>query len=248
MASALTQGGLAYVITAVEAPWVTDPATIEAGVQGIVLASDGAEPQPFLSTLGGRESRWDEAGFLAGVLAGWAGDGSRAVGLVEAEGVAQPQADLAVGFDQGVRYACPGCRVVRQAASGFDTTAFVVEGAQAVFVSSGPEAVPAAERVAESGLWVVWLGELPAGFPIERVAGRIRFAPEALVGQALQALADGRSGESWPFSVGSGSLVFADLQPDIISPGRQRLVQLAWDKLARGELELKVIEERGPGD
>ena len=82
------------------------------------------------------------------------------------------------------------------------------------------------------------MGDLPSGLPIDQLAGRVRLAPEALVAIALQSLAAGEAGQSWSYSAESASLLLADLNAEAISPGKQRLAQEAWQKLAAGVLQL----------
>jgi hypothetical protein len=232
LAPALARGGLAYVVSTGTAGWAQEASFIEAGVKGVVTDAPATDPRPHLSVVGG--VRWDEVGFLGGVLTGYTGEG-RAVGLTQAD-VGDMMEELRAGFEQGARYSCPRCRVV-QVAPGFDPAEFVRDGVAAVFVPPGPGASEAAERAGAAGLWVIdYAGR--GDVSQEHVAARIRPAPEALVGPALQALADGREGESWSYSVETGSLLVTDLRAEAISPGKQRLAQEAWDSLATGRLQL----------
>jgi hypothetical protein len=232
LAPALARGGLAYVVSTGTAGWAQEAAFVEAGVKGVVMDAPATGPGPHLSVVGG--VRWDEVGFLGGVLTGYTGEG-RAVGLIEAD-TGDMMEELRAGFEQGARYSCPRCRVV-QVPPGFDPAEFVRDGVAAVFVPPGPGASEAAEEAGAGGLWVVdYAGR--SEVPREHVAARIRPAPEALVGPALQALADGREGESWSYSVETGSLLVTDLRAEAISPGKQRLAREAWDLLRGGQLQL----------
>jgi hypothetical protein len=150
------------------------------------------------------------------------------------------QADaLADGFDQGLRYACPRCLEVQQGTASLDMGEFLHEGVEVVFVAPSDEAVEAAQAAADAGLWVVWVGEPPLDVPGDRLAASVRLDSAALLSPALDALAAGEDGVTWPYSTRSGSLMIGDVRSEAISPGKQRLVQQAWDKLAGGVLQLE---------
>lgn len=235
LVAALARGGLAYVVSAGAAGWAEEAAFVEAGVKGVVTDPPATGPLPHLSVLGGEYVHWGEVGFLGGILTGYSG-GEQAVGLVEGE-AGDGMDEVRTGFEQGARYSCPRCRVVRLPAAGFDPAEFVRNGVEAVFVTPGSGAREAAERAGAGGLWVIGYagsGDLTA----ERLAARIRPAPEALVGSALESLADGGEGQSWSYSVESGSLLLTDLRAEAISPGKQRLAQEAWALLRGGQLQL----------
>lgn len=231
-------GGLAWVVSLHEAAWAEDPAFLEAGLRGVVVDPTAIEPSPFVSTIGATGASWEEAGFLAGVLTGLIGD-SQVAGVVAGDEGWEGAGNLEAGFDQGLRYTCPRCRQVRAEASSLDIGEFARQGVVGVFVSPGGEARDVAALVSESGLWVVWVGDVPAEAVHERLAGRVLLDPAGLLAQALDALAAGEGGQSWPYSVRSGSLTFGDVNPEAISPGRQRLADRAEQKLSSGELELQ---------
>ncbi|HET7011503.1 MAG TPA: hypothetical protein VFI11_12080 [Anaerolineales bacterium] len=236
--ASIQQGGRAYVLAAGDTSWLSG-IDAESELRAVVIDPEGALSQPGVSTMGGAAVRWDQAGFLAGVVAGHTAD-SGAVGWLTDESQAAPGFNQ--GFEQGLAYACPRCRLVHQAQAGFDGSAFASQGVDVVALTPGSGAAEAAARAAEIGLWFAWVGGLPEGLAPDRLAGQIRFAPEALVVQAFQALADGQGGQTWSYSVESGSLLLADLNDQAISPGKQRLAQEAWDKLARGELQVLTQE------
>ena len=228
-------GGLAWVVSLHEAAWAANPAFVEAGVRGVVVDPTGIPPSPFVSTIGASEASWKEAGFLAGVLTGLIGE-SQVAGVVADD--EQWGGDLAAGFGQGLRYTCPRCRQVRAEGSSLDVREFAGQGIEGVFVAPGGRAGELAAVLAEGGLWVVWVGDAPSEAIQERLAGRVLLEPAALVAPALDALAAGEGGQSWPYSVGTGGMALGDVNPQAISPGRQRLADQAEQKLASGELDL----------
>jgi len=67
------------------------------------------------------------------------------------------------------------------------------------------------------------------------VAARVRVAPEVILGAALEQLWEGEPGEVWPFDAGDGGLV-TEVNPQAISPGRERLLREAEARLASGML------------
>jgi hypothetical protein len=234
MSSSVTSG-LAWVVSLHEAAWGVDPAFVEAGVRGVVVDPAGTPSSPFISTIGASDASWKEAGFLAGVMTGLIGE-SHVAGVVADD--EQWGGALAAGFGQGLRYTCPRCRQVRAEGASLDVREFVRQGIEGVFVAPGGRAGELAAILAEGGLWVVWVGDVPSEAIQERLAGRVLLEPAALVAQALDALAAGEGGQSWPYSVGPGGMALGDLNPQAISPGRQRLADEAEQKLASGALDL----------
>lgn len=64
--------------------------------------------------------------------------------------------------------------------------------------------------------------------------------PEALAAPALTALLSGEPGRAWPYAVESQSIAFENLNPQALSPGRERMLQEAWQGLASGQLQIGV--------
>jgi len=207
-------------------------------VAPVVLVEAGQiEPGPRLSTVGEPGGRHDQAGFLAGVMVGLAGQTAGWVGLVEGTG-GPLEPVYRGGFEAGLRYGCPKCRLVTSTASEATADGFQAQGVQVVFVIPGPAAAEAGLRLAEGGLWLVWVGDLPTADL--RVAGRVVFAVEGLIQQALEALLAGQSGVAWPYAIENGGIRLGEVDPQAISPGRQRLLLEAYEAVAVGQLELGI--------
>jgi len=212
-------------------------AEIAVDVAPMVLVEAGeVEPGPRLSTVGEPGGRHDQAGFLAGVMVGLAGEAGW-VGLVEGTGGPREPVYRA-GFEAGLRYGCPKCRLVSLTASEATVDGFRGQGVEVVFVAPGPAAAEAGAQLAEGGLWVVWVGDLPT--PDLRIAGQVVFASDGLILQALDALQAGEPGAAWPYSIGNGGIRLGDLDPEAISLGRQRLLQEAYDAVAAGLLDIGI--------
>ncbi len=170
--------------------------------------------------------RFDQAGFLAGVAAGLA---TSAGGAGQTAGGGESAGDFAAGFDEGLRYACPKCR-----------SETVSEPGRAPFgvdvVAVSPSSGPIAEIPKEGAPWVVAIGDADLGEWADRVAARVRAVPEALVTSALARLLDGSAGEQWSYAADNGGLRVELVNPEAISPGRQRLLREAENLLASGFL------------
>ena len=221
-------GGQAAQISAERAPLV-------------IVGAEGIEPGPRLSTVGEPGGRHDQAGFLAGVMVGLTGT-TGWVGLVESTG-GPLEAVYRGGFEAGLRYGCPKCQLVTSPASEATVDGFRGQGVEVVFVVPGPGAVQVAALLAGGGLGLVWIGDLPA--PDLRVAGQVVFAADGLIEQALDALQAGERGAAWPYAIENGGIRLGKLNPEAISPGRQRLLQEAYEAVATGQLDLGIDPNTG---
>jgi len=114
----------------------------------------------------------DQAGFLAGTLAGRATE-SRRVAVVGGIPVLSVE-QLVSGFGQGVRHTCPECEIIVQFTDSFDDLALgeeigrqvVEEGADVVFNAAGASGSAAIRSSAQQGAWVIGvdLDEYPSTF------------------------------------------------------------------------------------
>jgi hypothetical protein len=185
---------------------------------------------PDVVTAGGRLSTLgpgvvsSEAGFLAGAAAGLATE-TGLVGLVE--GADSGEADaFHSGFEQGVRYMCPKCRLEVVPDAGDPSFSMDVVG-----IAPGADL----GQAGGSAPWIVVYGDVPTADWADRTAARIHPAPEALVAPAMQAVWDGEAGRAWDFAAVTGSLV-TEIDSRAISPGRERLLREAEANLRDGYL------------
>jgi hypothetical protein len=213
------------------------------GLPLVVVDPEGVAAGGRLSTVGEPGARHDQVSFLAGVLAGLVSQ-TRSVGLITATG-GEHEAVGRMAFVHGLRYGCAGCRLVESSAAEVRPETLAGEGVDVVSAVPGPEAEAGLSLLAEAGLWVVWTSEPPRGVAVERLAGGVRFAPEALVDQALEALLAGEEGRGWPYSVENGGIQLAGLNVAAVSPGRQRVLEAAYQALADGELDPGVDPASG---
>jgi hypothetical protein len=213
------------------------------GLPLVVVDPEGITAGGRLSTVGEPGARHDQVSFLAGVLAGLVSQ-TRSVGLITATGGEHEAVDR-MAFVHGLRYGCAGCQLVESTAAGVRPETLAGGGVDVVSAVPGPAAEAGLSLSAEAGLWVVWTSEPPRGVAIERLAGGVRFAPEALVGQALETLLAGEEGRGWPYSVENGGIQLVGLNAAAVSPGRQRVLEATYQALAHGELDPGVDPATG---
>lgn len=111
------------------------------------------------------DARQDQAGFLAGLVAGLATDADRVAVIAPS----QDPVGLKYrnGFLSGVRYACPPCRLdsvdladpADEAAGAAEGAKYAALGADVVFAGPGPAGLAALEAAAAAGAWVIEAGE-----------------------------------------------------------------------------------------
>jgi hypothetical protein len=212
------------------------------GLAVVVVDPGGMTAGGNLSTIGGSIRR-DQAGFLAGALAGLSSE-SGWVGRIDETGGAE-SAIYQMSFLHGLRFGCPRCQMVSLAAGEATLDRFRSEGVDVVWAVPGPAADAALAPLAEGGMWIVWAEVPPLGILESRIAGGVGFAPEVLVRQALDSILAGDAGRDWPYDVASGGLGLAGLNNDAVSPGRQRLLREAEQALATGALDPGVDPQTG---
>jgi len=234
LAAGLSQPGVQAIVSLGETP------DLRSAFAGPVLVVNGVESaaDSHVSVAGEPGARHDQAGFLAGVLAGLI---SRTERVAILTGTGGPhEAVYSAAFDHGLRYGCPRCELVRFGAAQATAQALLGEGVDAVFAVPGPTAASTLRSLADADVWMVWCDADGSARPGTRLAGEIRMLPEALAAPALTALLAGEPGRGWPYSVESNSMVLGNLNPEALSPGRERVLQEAREGLASGQLQIGV--------
>ncbi len=163
---------------------------------------DGSD-LPNLLTFG---YRMEEAGFVAGALAGRASASKRAavVGGMPVESVEQ----LVSGFERGLGHACPDCEMIVEFAGSFSDVELgqemghemVRRGADVVFNAAGPLGSAALRAAAQDGAWVIGVDrdEYQTTFQdgrasgSERVLGSMVLRVEKPIRQVMADLVNGR--------------------------------------------------------
>ena len=205
------------------------------GIPIVLVNAPGIEAGSLLSTVG--NLRHDQAGFLAGVMIGLASE-TGWVGQVTATGGPDETAYNA-GFTQGLLWGCPKCQLVSQTAAELTLDGFRAKGVDVVFPFPGSTTDDAAGVLAGGGIPMVWVGE--GGPPQEALIGRLVFEDGPLVSLALENLLTTREGQAWQPSIESHSLLPVDISSEFLSPGRQRLLEEAYEAIAAGELDIGTI-------
>ncbi|MDK1046019.1 MAG: hypothetical protein QGM45_10090, partial [Anaerolineales bacterium] len=196
----------------------------------------GVDPGPSLSTIG--NGKYDQAGFLAGVMTGLASQ-SGWVGQVTATG-GTDETDYSAGFAQGLLWSCPICELVSQTAADMTPDGFRANSVDVVFPLPGPAADEVTKQLEAAGIPMVWVG---AGGPsAEVLIGRVIFEADPLVVPALGALMEGEVGTGWPYSIETRAILIVDINVDLLSPGRQRLLDQAYEAIAAGDLDIGTQE------
>lgn len=210
---------------------------------GVIVEGPQVGPGDHLSTIGGAGTRYDQAAFLVGVMAGL-GSRTGVVGLVEETGGVHEQV-LSQAFVQGLRYGCPRCRLVRQPAAAASVETLASEGVDVLFTIAGPAAAGVWERLAVGSWQAVWVGDPPPAVAPQSFVGGVAYAPEALIVPALEAVLAGEPGREWPYAVETKGLRLEGLNDTSLSPGRVRLLEAAWEALVAGELDIGVDPATG---
>ncbi len=224
-----------YVAAVVSVREALDGGLQQAAAEGIPIVTvdvSGIEPGPSFSTVG--HARHDQAGFLAGVMTGLASK-TGWVGQVTATGGLDEPA-YSAGFSQGLLWGCPKCRLISQTANELTLDRFRANTVDVVFPFPGPAAAEAAKVLADGNLPMVWVGEL--GPPGEVLVGRLIFEEGPLVILALDELMATGEGKAWQPSIESNTLLPVDINANLLSPGRQRLLEEVYEAIAAGELDI----------
>ena len=206
----------------------------------VTLDLEGVSAGPRISTVGQPGARRDQAGFLAGALAGLTSP-SGAVGLI-GDPADEP---YQTAFLHGLRYLCVSCSLVGLVPDAASADAFRAKAVDVVAVLPGAAAGSAAQRLAGAGLWLVLVDQPAEPFDPNEVAARVVFEAGSMLTGALEALLSGQPGQAWPYSVESGSIRVVEVNPAALSAGRQLLLDEIVGALAAGSLD-PGADPKGP--
>ena len=216
------------------------PALLAADVPVVTLDLEGVSAAPRISTVGRPGARRDQAGFLAGALAGLISQ-SGAVGLI-----GDPAEDpYQTAFLHGLRYLCVGCSLVGLAPETASVDVFRAKGVDVVAVLPGAAAGLAAQTLAGSGFWLVLVDHPAAPFDPNEVAARVVFEAGSMLTGALEALLSGQPGQAWPYSVELDSIRVVEVHSTALSAGRRQVLDEIVGALAAGSLD-PGVDPKGP--
>lgn len=243
---------------------VADPArqaeATGAGAGYTVLVSATGAPEGGLA-LDADSVRWDHAGFLLGLAAGWATE-ARQVGVVSA-GSDVTALSYRNGFLSGVRYSCPTCLIDQfdlpelsdSAVATAQGAQFATYGSDVIFVGPAPAADAMLKSLADNGILVLGpAAEMQAAFGASADAwpdtalASAGVDVEAALTHALRQYAAGAplTGVQ-PMSIGTGGLTLNPLHDPrgLITPLDQRDFDAARSRVADGSLDVGVDPETG---
>jgi len=216
------------------------PSLSAADVPVVTLDLEGVSAATGISTVGQPGARRDQAGFLAGALAGLISQ-SGAVGLIGDPADEPYQA----GFLHGLRYLCVGCSLVGLAPDASSVDAFRAKAVDVVAVLPGAAAGSAAQTLAGAGFWLVLVDQPAEPFDPNEVAAQVVFEAGRMLTGALEALLSGQPGQAWPYSVELDSIRVVEVHSGALSAGRQQLLDEVVEALAAGSLD-PGAEPQGP--
>ncbi len=222
---------------------------------GLGQAAEAETPGNLLA-LGGAQDRLDQAGFLAGMLAGFATETERVA--VFSDPTSPEGRKYRNGFLSGVRYTCPKCRLDTLDLTGSGTAdlaraegvKYAALGADVIFAAAGPAGEAALLGAAEAGAVVIGshsdarttvFGGGAAG--ADRVLTSVYADPGAALAGALRAFHAGQplSGAQ-PLSLANAGIGLAPLQDPAgrVEPLDVQEVETARQRLAARTLETGV--------
>ncbi len=226
---------------------------------GLNMAGPDA-PLPNLLTLGGPNAREDQAGFAAGLIAGYVTEVQAVTAIANTATVAGLK--YRNGFLHGVRYSCTRCQIFFIDLTDETATQFAAEQARfaalntsdVVFAAAGAAGWAGLRAAAEAGVWVIGGGgdayaeafENGGAPGADRLVTSVLFDPAAAVtglSAALEAYAAGSPLiGAQPYAVGNGAVVVlpARVGLEVFSELDLQEVQAALALLADGSLETGV--------
>ena len=216
------------------------PGLLAADVPVVTLDLEGVSAAPGISTVGLPGARRDQAGFLAGALAGLISQ-SGEVGLI-GDPADEP---YQTAFLHGLRYLCVGCSLVGLAPEAASVDAFRAKGVDVVAVLPGVAAGLAAQTLAGGGFWLVLVDQAAEPFDPNEVAARVVFEAGSMLTGALEALLSGLPGQAWPYAVELDSIRVIEIHSAALSAGRQQVLDEIVGALAAGLLD-PGVEPKGP--
>jgi basic membrane lipoprotein Med (substrate-binding protein (PBP1-ABC) superfamily) len=246
-AALVVQGAQVLILDEATSPQAAELARTNPEVFILAQGTASGELPPNLLVLGGPDSREDQAGFLAGTLAGLATE------LERVAVVSDPSTSVGKkyrnGFTAGVRYVCPKCQtdlVDLPATTDAPTVSaavlkFVAVGADVFWVAPGGYAPAALEALATKNVGVI------AGFSPQLGSEKFFVRVAVDYGAGLEAaLKNWQAGQTQsgqqPLSLANGSIVY-QVQSDprgLLSPLDLKDVEATRQKLAMGALETGV--------
>ena len=239
--------GLRLIIAIPPDPGVANLASAAPQVQFLAVGIPGLQPTANLSLIGG-DNRYDQQGFMAGVIAAMLTPDWRAGAISLADTAAGKAARN--GFMNGAVYFCGLCQAYHgpifdyplyveipsgasQAEWQAAVDALIGKAVQTVYVFPGAGEPGMLEALAGAGIKIISNGTPPENLRSHWVAS-LDGEPIPLILRHLPDLLEGKGfAESMP-------VVMREVNPDLFSPGRQALAEKIRNDLLSGAIDTGV--------
>jgi hypothetical protein len=235
-------------------PGIANLAAANPNMQFLAIGIDGLEPGSNLSLIGSAGSRPDQRGFLAGYLAAVITEDWR-VGVISRGDTTEGNA-ARLGFINGAVFFCGLCRPayppflqypyfveLPDAATQVEQQAavdqMVANAVKTVYVSPGTGDASLLEALAQAGIVLIG-GESPSESLREQWAASIRLDQSVAIEKLWPALLKGEGGNNI-----SAPITLTDVNSQILTPGRQRLVEQMLSDLLTGYIDTGVDPQTG---
>ena len=201
--------------------------------------------------------REDQAGFLAGALAGMMTE-SKTVGIVAGMEI-PPVKKFRNGYENGVHYVCPDCSVIGVYIDSFTDPARgkaaaqsqIAEGADVIFGAGGPTGSGGILGAAQQGVWVIGVDqdeyyttfkggeEAGADKLLSSAMKRVDVAVYTAIKEAYEGTFEGRTAVFDAASNGVGLAPFHETEDAVPQEVKDKLDEI-FQMLASGELDTGV--------
>jgi len=203
--------------------------------------------------------RYDQVGFIAGMIAGLTTKTKFVTGIGDphsAEGLKYLN-----GFAHGVRYACPKCRIegidvtIQSSPTGQTAVVYAISGCDVFFAAPGAAGKEALVAAAQEGAWVIgsdrdtpltlFGGQAPEA---EKVLTSVYLAPGAALRSALAAFQAGAPPKGrQPLSASTGAIRLAPYNAplEVFSALDRQVIATALGRLADGSLDTGIDPATG---
>jgi hypothetical protein len=246
---AASEPGLKVVVAVPPDPGLAGLAAVAPGVQFLSVGIPGVQAGGSISTIGGSDSTSRDAPFLAGYIAAMVAQDYRTGMVAEKDAAETPGIELA--YENGNGFYCGLCRPVAPPYYGYplevempaDTTGnaaaaygdyLVDHNAAVVYIAPNAAEESLINGLASRGVLLIGEESPPENAKSSWIA---TIQPDWLsaIKDAWPKLVAGKGGFSQP-----SPLALADVNPDLLSPGKQRLAEETLNGLADGQIGTSV--------
>jgi hypothetical protein len=243
--------GLRLVVVVPPAPALADLVATAPGTQFLALGIPGLESAPNLTTIGANGDRYDQQGFIAGVIAAMLSDDWR-VGVISLSDTIEGRA-ARTGFLNGVIYFCGLCRPAHPPFYEYplyielpstatstewqEVANYMVDHfAQTVYVYPGIADEAMLSILATAKVNIISNGDPPPSASSSWVVS-LTTDPLALIKSQVEGLLNGSISTGQSLAV---PIQFTHVNPLIFTPGKQHLAEQVLTDLQSGFIDTSV--------